>query len=181
MTLMSFLGVALELIVVAAVIRLLFLGIPYLYNRLSRPWAGFGEGPDRLAGTWVGQVDVQQFAQAGGGNAVAPVVQGAMLVQIAFDLMWGSPKIHGKVTMQSAAAQGVSGFYRGVSVFDPKVISCGVKVGAGGQEYRSLDAHFAPGALQVSWPDVSGTIQGVLHKGTQAEFEQLCGLLGGSQ
>ena len=154
-------------------------GIPWAIHRMQAPWSSFGEGPDRLAGTWVGDLAsgrAVEFGQYGYTEASSKegVIQPVM-IDISFSLDMPSLSLNGKVSHCGPNATRISQPFDGRSVSDPRFISLPVHTGATGVDYQDYDVILSSGTLAVATAASPGkVISGHLHKGTTREFQDLC-------
>lgn len=158
-------------------------GVPTAIHRMSAPWSGFGTGPDRLAGTWVGRVNTQtqadfaKFSREGGQGVppLPPPMAGTMMIKLSFGLDIASLSLEGKVSRCGPGQATVIYPFKSLTVDDPRQIGLQVHIGKGPMDYDDYDLRFAPGSLRVQVePRQQTTTEGTLHKGSAAEFEQLC-------
>ncbi len=165
----------------------LIMGIPYVYHRVTLPWAGAASSSDSLLGVWVGKLggsqsaDYESFLKAGGHGvpprtAAAPT---AVMLTIGLEFQWGVPKVKGTaVSCGRGGARQTSTFHL-AWIRDPANFSLTLTPTSDRSAYTALTGHFTPGTLQVEWPQIHGNSQeaGTLHKGDAGQFDALCGTL----
>ncbi len=162
-----------------AVVGYAVVGIPWAIHRMQAPWSSFGEGPDHLAGTWVGDLASGRAVGFGQyGYTAASSKEGTpqpVMIDISFSLDMPSLSLTGKVSHCGPNATRTSQPFDGPSVSDPSFISLPVHTGATGVDYQDYDVLLSSGSLAVATAPKNGmVISGHLHKGTTREFQDLC-------
>ncbi len=160
---------------VIAAVAYSIVGIPWAVRRMAAPWSGFGTGPDRLAGTWVGDLATGRFKDGPFATGQPQGPAQPVMINISFQMDTASLTLRGTVTHCGSGETQTKQPFDGPTVHDPQVISLPVHIGKGGTDYEDYDLFFFPGALKVrTEPQRGPALSGTLHKGDAAEFTQLC-------
>jgi hypothetical protein len=161
----------------------LVMGVPYLYNRATTPWAGSAGNPNTLTGTWIGTVAMRpksyykSFIAAGGQGVPPPPAASPAVVKltVSMEFQWGIPKIKGRAEACDATGQHYRSRYHNEILLDGSKLRLLLKEEDSPNGYTHLNGNFSPGTLTVKWPfRPDGDASGTLHKGAEEEFEQLC-------
>jgi hypothetical protein len=157
-------------------------GVPYLYNRTTKPIAGAASNPNSLNGTWtgkvqiVGKVDFDEFSRKGGqGVPPDPIPKPAAVRLTASTVMgWGVPKFKGVVEVCDATGTHYAAHYDNEAILAPSSWTVVLR-NMNGPQMTQLRGNFVPGQLSIHWEYSPGqTITGVLVKSPALSFQQLC-------